>query len=255
MTAPNKPLAILLVAAACVALPGLSVAGPIVPNAAFSLGNSGFTSTYGYLAYPSVANARLLYPEGMFTVGTNAAFVHDRWASFGDHTTGDGMMMIVNGSRAADTLVWSATVDVDAGTQYDFSAWAASTYYRSAAGLAFAINGVVLDSPLLLPSDTGLWQQFSAGWNSGGSTTAVLSLINLNTEWNGNDFALDDIALTVRPQISLRTFETEEPEAVPEPGSTLLLLGGAVLGLAGFARHRSGQRHLRSLRRPAPPAL
>lgn len=238
MTAPNKPLAILLMAAACIALPGLSVAGPILPNAAFSLGYSGFTSSYGYLGYPSAASPGLLYPEGMFTVGSNPGFVHDRWASFGDHTTGDGQMMIVNGSRAADTLVWSATVDVDAGTQYDFSAWAASTRYRSPASLAFAINGVVLDSPLLLPSDTGLWQQFSAGWNSGGSTTAVLSLINRNTEWNGNDFALDDIALTVRPQISLRSFEPVEPEAVPEPGSTLLLLGGALLGIAGFARRR-----------------
>jgi hypothetical protein len=235
MTAHHKPLAALLMAAACVALPGLSVAGPIVPNAAFSLGNSGFTSCYGYLGYPSVESPGLLYPEGMFTVGSNPGFVHDRWADFGDHTTGDGLMMIVNGSRAADTLVWSATVDVDAGTQYDFSAWAASTRYRSPASLAFAINGVVLDSPLLLPSDTGLWQQFSAGWYSGDYTTAVLSLINLNTEWNGNDFALDDIALTVRPQISLRSVE---PEPVPEPGSTLLLLGWAVLGLAGIAKHR-----------------
>ncbi len=235
MTAFNKPLAILLVAAACAALPGLSAGGPIVPNAAFSLGNSGFTSSYGYLGYPSVESPGLLYPESMYTVGSNPGFVHDRWADFGDHTTGDGLMMIVNGSRAADTLVWSATVEVDAGIQYDFSAWAASTRYRSPASLAFAINGVVLDSPLLLPSDAGVWQQFSAGWYSGGYTTAVLSLINLNTEWNGNDFVLDDIALTVRPQISDRFLD---PEPVPEPGSTLLLLGWAVLGLAGIARHR-----------------
>ena len=235
MTAPNKPLAILLVAAACVALPALSAAGPIVPNADFSLGYSGFTSSYGYLAYPSTASPRLLYPEGLFTVGSDPGFVHESWANFGDHTTGDGMMLIVNSSRVEDTLVWSAMVDVDARTQYDFSAWAASTFYRSPANLAFAINGVLLDAPLVLPPDTGLWQQSSAGWYSGDDTTAILSLINLNTEWNGNDFALDDIALTVRPQISVRAIE---PEAVPEPGSTLLLLGGAVIGLAGFAKRR-----------------
>ena len=235
MTAHNKPLAVLLMGAACVALPGLSAAGPIVPNAAFSLGYSGFTSSYGYLDYPSAASPRLLYPEGLFTVGSNPGFVHESWANFGDHTTGDGMMLIVNSSRAEGTLVWSTTVDVDAGTQYDFSAWAASTFARSPASLAFAINGVLLDAPLILPPGTGLWQQSWGGWYSGDDTTAILSLINLNTEWNGNDFALDDIALTVRPQISPRYFEPEEPEAVPEPGSTLLLLGGPVLGLAGLA--------------------
>lgn len=242
MTAPNKPLAMLMVTAACVALPGLSAAGPIVPNADFSLGYSGFTSSYAYLAYPLAESPRLLYPEGLFTVGSNPGFVHESWANFGDHTTGDGMMLIVNSSRAEDTLVWSTTVEVDARTQYDFSAWAASTFARSPASLAFAINGVLLDAPLYLPPDTGLWQQSSAGWYSGDYTTAVLSLINLNTEWNGNDFALDDIALAVRPQISRRTFEEEEPEAVPEPGSTLLLLGGAVLGLAGFARRRAAAK-------------
>jgi hypothetical protein len=238
MTAQHKMVAAVIVAAAFAFAPAGSAAGPVLLNANFSLGYSGFTSSYGYLAYPGVESPKLMYPEGMFTVGSNPGFVHDRWTDFGDHTTGDGLMMIVNGNRAADMVVWSTTVDVDSNTLYDFSAWAASTYWRSPSSLAFSINGQLLDAPLFLPSERGVWQQFAAPWYSGDTSTAVLALINLNTEWNGNDFALDDIALTVRPQISDLIIESDDPEPVPDPGSTLLLLSGGLAGLAGMVKRR-----------------
>ena len=229
MTAQSKLIAAVLVAGACALVPAASAADPIVPNANFSLGFSGFSSSYVNLPNPGTYSPKLMYPEGAFTVGSNPGFVHDRWASFGDHTTGDGSMLIVNGNRVANMVVWSTTVEVDSNTLYDFSAWAASTFWLSPSSLAFSINGTVLNSPLALPSTLGSWQQFAAEWNSGSSSTAVLSLINLNTEWNGNDFVLDDIALNVRPQVS----PIEYVEAVPDAGSTLALLGAGLLGLAG----------------------
>ena len=241
MSAQNRLVATMLVAAACAFAPAGSAADPIILNANFSLGNTGFSSAHGYVAYPSVDSPSLMYPEGIYTVGANPGSVHDRWTDFGDHTTGDGLMMIVNGHREADMMVWSTSVTVDPDTQYDFSAWAASAYPRSPSGLAFSINGTLLGSPFLLPSDAGQWQEFTAGWYSGNYSTAVLSLINVNTEWNGNDFALDDIALRVRPQISDASIEPEDPEVVPvpEPGSTLLLLTSGLAGLAGYARRRN----------------
>jgi hypothetical protein len=230
--------AALLVAAFCALAPAAAGADPVVPNASFSLGYSGFSSSYAYLPYPGTYSPGLMYPEGFFTVGSNPGFVHDKWLNLGDHTSGDGGMLIVNGNRVANVTVWSATVEVTSNTLYDFSAWAASTYWRSPSSLAFGVNGTILGTPLALPSDLGVWQQFAAPWFSGDTTTAVLSLVNLNTEWNGNDFVLDDIALQTRPQVDPREFE--DPEPVPDAGSTLLLLGAGLAGLAGV-RTRLGR--------------
>jgi hypothetical protein len=98
----------------------------------------------------------------------------------------------------------------------------------------------MLETPLALPSERGVWQQFAAPWFSGNTSTAVLSLVNLNTEWNGNDFALDDIALKTRPQVSPEPFD--DPEPVPDAGSTLLLFGGAVASLLGIRRNSRDSR-------------
>ena len=226
----------LLAVAACALAPVAASADPIIPNASFSAGYSGFTSSYAYLPYPGAYSPGLMYPEGYFTVGTNPGFVHDRWVTMADHTTGNGGMLIVNGNRLSNVTVWSATVEVTGNTLYDFSAWAASTYWRSPSSLAFSINGTILSTPLALPSDRGIWQRFAAPWFSGNTTTAVLSLVNLNTEWNGNDFALDDIALTTRPQVDPEPFI----EPVPDGGSSWLLLAAGLAGIAGV-RMRFGR--------------
>ena len=206
--------------AAALIASGAQAAG--VVNGDFSAGPTGFTSGYGYLA---PAGQGTLYPEGYYTVDTNPNNVHNLWSSFGDHTTGTGQMMIVNGAPDDNVTVWGETVTgLTTNTDYFFSAWVASSYPTNPAQLAFSINGASIGG-LTAPTTTGLWTQFYVGWNSGSHTSADIALVNHNTIRSGNDFVLDDIA-----------FGATRPGGVPEPASWALMIGG--FGMAGAMLRR-----------------
>ncbi len=169
-------------------LNSLAIAGELITNGNFELGNTGFTTQYTY-------NPTSLAVEGTYTVGNSPFAVHPSWEPCGDHTTGSGKMMILNGAPSAIN-VWTTSVSVTPGTNYAFSAWLTGVYESdpNLAILQFSINGNVLGSPETALATACTWKLFYIFWNSGVNTTANISILNQNTATGGNDFAIDDIS-------------------------------------------------------------
>lgn len=193
-------------------------AGPVV-NGDFEAGNVGFSSAYVHAPGATAGSSNL--GAAQYVVTTNPAVHHGLGRNFGDHTTGTGSMLMAN--AAGDRrIVWSQTVAVAPGTDYFFSAWAANWLNitdPSPARLSFEVDGVPL-GVLSLTGESGVWESFGAGFNSGLRSSLLLGIRDLNTAGSGNDFALDDIALNV-----------------PEPGALALLAAG-LFGLRCQRRRR-----------------
>lgn len=168
----------------------------LITNGNFSSGNSGFTSNYTYQTN--------LVPETTYYVGTNPRNHHASWASFGDHTTGNGQMMIVNGDTVVGSLVWKQTnVAVARNTSYDFTVWAASSYPVNPTVLDVYINNVLVGT-INCTATTGQWVKDISIWNSGNDSLATIEIKNRNSDFNGNDFVLDDISMTPTPVADLQ---------------------------------------------------
>jgi hypothetical protein len=194
--------------------PAHRAAAELILNGDFSAGNTGFGSDYSFIPAPSTS-----VTPGTFAIRTNPQAFNAGLAAFGDHTTGTGNMMVVDGSAGR---VWTETVSVVPNAPYFLSAWIASASSSNLATLRFSINGTQVGSDFALPSTAGLWQNFSTTWNAGASTSATLTVADMNPTplLAGNDFALDDISF------------------VPEPSAIVLLLGLAGMGVLAYRIRR-----------------
>ncbi len=158
----------------------------LIVNGDFTSGNSGFTSNYTYTTTD-------LHPEGYYAVGKNPKSLHSDFSACGDHTTGTGKMLIVNGNVVPNIKVWGQPITVKANTYYAFYAYVTPVHPTNPPVLQFSINGSVIGAPFTSSNATCTWQKFYAVWYSGSITNANISIVNQNTIANGNDFALDDI--------------------------------------------------------------
>ncbi|HRO17683.1 MAG TPA: proprotein convertase P-domain-containing protein [Ferruginibacter sp.] len=202
-------------AAGCKDTSNASVGIELIQNGNFESGNTGFTSNYTYV---SNATQNGLYPEERYTVSNNPNYTHNNfWGA--DHTSGTGMMMIVNGSGSNPPInVWQQTVAVTPNTDYYFSAWAISMNSAAPfANLQFKVNGTQVGTTTgALPPRANNnnppfdWVRFYGTWNSGSATSAVVSIIDLEQAAGGNDFAIDDISFgSINPFINLTTPGTD----------------------------------------------
>jgi hypothetical protein len=164
----------------------------VLRNKDFESGLADFTSELLNVS-PGVA-------EGAYVVGSNPKSFNVNFGSFGDHTTGTGQMMIINGATDSDSIVWAQEITVNPHTQYQFGLWAASAYAENPASLQFYVNDELIGPSLTLTSQVGQWQFLSASWNSAGSTNVKVAVRNHVGIRAGNDFVIDDIEFrTVEP--------------------------------------------------------
>lgn len=212
--------------AAAAALSGGATAANLVVNGDFEAGNSGFSSQY---VYQPGGNGT----EGEYTVRSNPFPWNSNFISAGDHTTGSGQMMVINGSPNAGDIVWqSSVVNLAQNTNYFFEAFVMNVCCSSGGVinppiLTFSVSfdgGPKVDlNTAFTPNVNGVWTGLSNSFNSGGALTAQLYLINANTIRAGNDFAIDDINLDTKSIVI----------GVPEPESWALMIAG--FGLLGGA--------------------
>lgn len=199
----------------------------LLTNGDFEAGNTGFFTQYNVSApFPPGPDGPGHYNVYNRTNQFNPAFGQ----TFGDHTTGSGLMMVVNGYTVADTYFWGQDIAVTANTNYTFTGWFTSALIDpdpSPAVISLVINGANVGSNLSLLPTTGTWQQFTTTWNSGANTVASLRLFDANLTGQGNDFVADDLSF-IGPGNN---------NVAPEPG-TLALIGLAALPLAGVLRRR-----------------
>jgi len=174
-----------------------SISSNLVTNGDFESGNTSFSSSYGY-------NPGNLNPEGKYDINTNPRNTHTNFAICGDHTSGAGKMMVINGASTAGVTVWCGTVAVSTNSAYNFSTWVASVHPTSPAILQFSINGINLGSTFTASSTTCNWQQFCEMWSSGSNTSANICIVNQNTAAAGNDFALDDIQMGLSTMLPVK---------------------------------------------------
>jgi gliding motility-associated-like protein len=213
----------------------------LVVNGDFEDANTGFSSDY---VVGTTGPYGPLSVEGTYVVMSDPSVAHSHFPFFGDHTSGKGNMIIINGNSVKNASVWCQSIKVVPNTNYNFSTWAATCSAKTKdelAQLQFSINGSVI-GPVFSPSLTvGVWSQFNAVWNSGSNTTASICIVNQNITLLGNDFALDDIFLqeicvasdTVKVFSSPLIKASAGPDQVICAGSTVQLagsLGGAAAG-------------------------
>jgi hypothetical protein len=224
----NRLISTVATMLACV---GAAHAGNIVQNGDFSLGNTGFSSDYPYVAYNYVHYT--LTPQvvdGDYTVGPFVPPSYSDWAPFHTVSGGSTQMLVANGAADATESVWDQSVTVSPNTTYNISFYLAEISNPvSVADIAVNLGGHQIGDGSA-PSVIDTWQQYSFSWNSGSSTSTLLALKDLNTSGVFNDFAIDNISMSAASA------------TVPDEASTLSLLALAVPLV--FALRRKAAPHL-----------
>lgn len=206
--------------------------GPnLLLNGDFESGNQGFTSDYQYSAASGAS-------PGSYTVAPNPSAWDASFSACVDHSSGNGNMLLVNGSTIAGQVIWSQTVAVNPGSQYEFTSLLQKISAVEFPGIRLLVNGEIVPLSGTLSNITCNWDELRANWYSGGSSVANLQLISMVDWADGNDFALDDLrfssAAFYRDSVLI---EVERPTVQASADSTVCYGTMAQLEVSGASTY------------------
>ncbi|MDT3740915.1 MAG: hypothetical protein RO257_15610 [Candidatus Kapabacteria bacterium] len=161
----------------------------LVVNGNFSQGSTGFYSDY-------IDRTGGTFAVGAFAITNNPKSYNVGFADCSDHTQdAAGLMMIFDSYKVSNKIAWSQLITVKSNTDYFFSMWATRLNGPVEPDLQIRINGVIVQPNFLIGEPTCTWSYHEIFWNSGSATSITIDIVNLNTSFSGNDFAIDDISL------------------------------------------------------------
>ena len=182
----SAPYIILTDTSTYVVVKGTSSFSQMATNGNFSSGNTGFLTAYTY-------NATSIWNEGTYAVGPNPNAVHPNFSSWGDHTTGTGNYMLVNGSTGGNKILWRQIVSFPPGVQVTMRWWML-TFVTPAGSLQLKLAGTNIGNAASTPNSTGVWAQTTRTFTVPASGSATINLVTTSAALSGNDFGVDDIS-------------------------------------------------------------
>lgn len=164
----------------------------LIPNGDFELGNQDFISDYDLNC--------LDISEGEYCVSvpTDWTLANPNWKPVPTITFDGigGKILHVNGDSILNKKVWSSTVtNLNPNTAYRFSFYMSTITNLNLAKVQVLINGDIVGIIKIPSSVAGDWNWYFETFNTGNSTEAEISIINVNNSDFGNDFALDQLQL------------------------------------------------------------
>lgn len=188
----------------------------LIYNPDFELGNEGFYTTYTFNPIANRSGPHSALAPGQYLLTSNPANHHPDAHSYGDFTSGEGLMLMAKGAAAPDKIVWQQPIAVEPGLTYAFTGWVAVWTPASPPALRLTANDDVL-GVFTFPETPrpGAWYNWYYEWQGDGREEAVLSIVDANTSATGNGFTIDSLEFYV----------------VPEPSSLLWMTAG-ISGLA-----------------------
>lgn len=186
------------------------VFGQTLINGDFESGGNGVGFLINGIGYTQMNPPTGISSPGNYAITTNPQLLNSNFISGGDHTTGTGKMLVVDGNTTSGSRLWSCTstggalTGFTAGTTYTFSYWIKSVSNDVTNNATQAnINVYFVNASNINPANTNNYAPLpSQGWTrvsysfTATTNNALIELRNNNVGTLGNDFALDDFSIT-----------------------------------------------------------